>query len=436
MNKLFGIRREDKNRWERRTPLIPEDVKELKDKHRLDCLVQPSRIRVFDDEDYIAHGARVDEDLSKCPVVFAIKEIPLDFFKEDVTYVFFAHVIKGQSYNMSMLKRMLDLSCTLIDYEKIVDERGQRLIAFGHHAGVSGMIDTLWALGRRLDWEGLDVPFAEIRQTHEYETLAQAKDAVTRVGQVISAKGLPESLRPFVCGFSGYGRVSLGAQEIFDLLPVRQIAPAALKDLFENNGGSDRELYKVVFKEEDLVIPKQETAGFDLQEYYDHPERYRSRFEDYLPHMSVLMNAIYWSERYPHLVTKNFLRGLFAESQQPRLRVIGDISCDIEGAIGCTLHVTDPDTPVFTYDPLTGRATDGFAGRGVVVMAVDNLPCELPREASGYFSEVLKKYVPGIVQADYSVDFDHCSLPPAIKRAVIVYQGELTPNFQYLEEYL
>jgi alpha-aminoadipic semialdehyde synthase len=172
-----------------------------------------------------------------------------------------------------------------------------------------------------------------------------------------------------------------------------------------------------------------------LQDYYDHPENYRSRFAAHVPHLTMLVNCIYWDERYPRLVSKTQMRSLY-QAGQPRLRVIGDISCDVEGAIEVTLKATDPGTPTYVYDPVEDRALDGFAGSGPVVLAVDILPSELPRDASGYFGNVLMPYIPHIARADYKVPFEDLALPPEIKRAVVVYQGELTPDYRYLEAFL
>jgi alpha-aminoadipic semialdehyde synthase len=154
-----------------------------------------------------------------------------------------------------------------------------------------------------------------------------------------------------------------------------------------------------------------------------------------VPHLTVLVNGIYWTDAYPRLVTRDLLRQLWAGGP-PRLRVIGDISCDVEGAIECTLKCTEPGEPVFVYDPLTGDVTDGYAGRGVVVMAVDILPSELPREASEDFGRILIPFLPAIAQADYDRPFEDLALPPEIKRAVIAHRGELAPDYDYLQDYL
>lgn len=436
MSIRIGIRREDKNVWERRVPVIPKHARQLQKEHGIKVWAQPSDIRVFPDAEFSQVGVLVKEDLSACPVVFAIKEIPVQFFQPNHTYVFFAHVVKGQPYNMPMLKRMLELGCNLIDYEKVTDERGRRLIFFGRHAGLAGMIDSFWALGQRLNWEGIPNPFSSLRQAYQYDDLNEAKASVSALGERIAQEGLPGPITPLICGFAGYGNVFRGANEIIELLPVEKIEPQAVSAIAQSSDPARDRVYKVVFKEEHTVVPISPTDSFELQDYYDHPEKYRPVFNTYLPHLTLLVNCVYWEAKYPRLVTKADLRQLCRDEKPPRLRVIGDISCDVEGAIEATVKCTDPGNPVFVYDPFEDRAIDGIEGRGPVVLAVDILPSELPRDASEYFSSVLLDYVPAIARADYTAPFEELALPLAIKRAVIVYQGELTPDYRYLEQYL
>jgi len=435
MNVCIGIRREDKSRWERRVPVTPEDARKLKEEHGIEVWVQPSPIRVFSEREFTQAGATVQEDLSPCSVIFAVKEMPLDFFEPGKTYVFFAHVIKGQPYNMPMLKRMLDLGCNLIDYEKVTDEKGRRLIFFGQHAGMAGMLETLWALGQRLDWEGISNPFNQLRHTYEYKDLAEAKEAVSKVGEKLKAEGLPESVTPLICGIAGYGNVARGVWELLDLLPIEEIEPQEVAPLAEGSDYAANVIYKVVFKEEHTVEPISPEGRFELQDFYDHPEKYRGKFESYVPYLTLIVNCIYWEEKYPRLVTKAYLKQLYGAGK-PRLRVIGDISCDIEGAIECTVRSTEPNEPVFVYNPFTGEVTGGYEGEGPVVMAVDILPSELPRDASMDFSGVLEEFIPAIAWADFSVPFEQLELPPEIKRAVITYRGELTPDYRYIEQFL
>jgi alpha-aminoadipic semialdehyde synthase len=214
-----------------------------------------------------------------------------------------------------------------------------------------------------------------------------------------------------------------------------ELSPADLLRDSERPSSSDRAVGKVVFREEDTVLPLVDGKPFDLEEYRAHPEGYRAAFERYLPRLHALVNCIYWEPKYPRLVTTEAIQELYMQGQ-PTLRVIGDISCDVEGSIQITVKATEPDDPVYVYDPQTGAVRSGVEGSGPAMMAVEILPSELPREASSYFSAVLKGFVPVIGVADYRADFDTLDLPPELKRAVVCHRGELTPDYQYLEEHL
>jgi alanine dehydrogenase len=436
MKTKIGVRREDINKWERRVPLIPSHARELIEKHPIEILVQPSQIRVFKDEDYRLSGITVSEDICPCPIVLAIKEIPLGRLEKGKVYVFFSHTAKGQSYNMPMLKKMMELGCFIIDYEKMVDEKGRRVLFFGDYAGHAGMIDTLWALGRRLTLEGVPNPFTVLEPTHRYKSLVEAKEAVGRLAWKIIREGLPKELGPLVVGFLGYGHVSQGAQKILDILPAETVRPSDLPRLFERRGDSSRIVYKVVFKEEDMVEPVAEGKSFDLQDFYDHPQAYRPVVERSVPYLTVLVNGIYWTSKYPKYVTKPFLKELYGRGTRPRLRVIGDVTCDVGGSIESTIAATDSENPVYVYDPHRDQAIPGFEGQGPVVLAVYNLPAELPLESSTYFSGVLKEYIPALARADFGQAFEKCGLPDVLRRAVILYRGELTPDYAYLKSYL
>ena len=431
MNYSLGIRREDKNKWERRVPIIPEHVKELKEKSEIETIIQPSQIRAYTDSQYEKVGAQVNEDISS-KVIFAIKEIPIDFFEQGKTYAFFSHTIKGQKYNMPMLKKMMKLKCNLIDYEKITDETGRRLVFFGKFAGLAGMFDTLWAFGQRMKWKGIDNPFAEIKQIIHYNDIEEAKDHLKKIGRTIEQNNLPDVLTPFIVGFAGYGNVSKGAQEVLDILPVEEITPKQLEKVDKNF--SKNMIYKVVFKEEDMVEPLSIGKKFDLQEYYTQPQLYQSIFHNYVNLLTILMNCIYWDKQYPRLITKKFIREVYTNKN--KLQVVGDISVDIEGAIEFTKKATTPDNPVFVYNPLNEEIINGYSGDGIVVMAVDNLPCEVPKESSRAFSNSLIDFIAPIVKADYNDNFYNLDLPPEIKKAVILYHGELTPKYSYINKFL
>ncbi len=435
-NAQIGIRREDKSRWERRAPLTPTDVRWLRERHGIQAVIQPSEIRVFPDSAYREAGAAVDEDLSTCPVILAVKEIPVDLLQPDTTYMFFSHTIKGQKQNMPMLRRMMELRCDLIDYERVVDGQNRRLIFFGRFAGLAGMTDTLWALGQRFKKLGIANPFETIAPAHSYNAINDIKNAVAQVGRIISRDGLPQVITPLVIGFAGYGNVSQGAQEIVEPLPRTQVTPQALAGQGTPPLNDPKTIYTVVFKEEDIVEPRDADATFILQDYYDHPEKYQSQFDRYLPHLSVLVNCIYWDKRYPRLVTKAELQQLFSDRDQPRLTVIGDISCDIEGSIAATVKCTPPDNPVYVYDPHAGAAVDGFVGHGPVILAVDILPSELPRDATENFSLVLREFIPALTQADFTIPLVETTLPAPLTAALILQRGKLTPEYEYIQQYL
>lgn len=434
MSNFIGIRHEDKYELETRAPLTPKHVERLVKQKKLDIIVQTSEKRIFSDEEYIKAGAKIAKDLKRCSVIFGVKEMPESFFEPEKTYVFFSHVIKGQPYNMSMLRRMMELKCNLIEYERVVDDQGKRLIFFGHYAGLAGMINSLWALGLRMKDHGHISNLLKIKQAHKYHSLKEAKDDVSAIGQLIAENGIPHELRPFVIAFTGNGNVSKGAQEICGLLPTKEISPEKLLNLHLRKHLPDNIVYKVVFNEEDLY-ERIDGEEFDLHEYYANPHLFRSKFEKYLPYITVLINCVYWDKKYPRLLTKEYLKKAFAK-KPPRLTVVGDISCDVEGSVECTVKSTPINDPIYIYNPFDDQITMGHDGDGLLVMAVDILPSELPRDASSGFGDVLVNFVKPIADADFNESFEELDLPRPIKRALILHKGELTSDYKYLEEFV
>lgn len=439
MTQIIGIRREDKNEWERRVPLTPDQVATLVREQGLRILVQPSPRRAFADQDYQEAGAVLSETLEEAGIILGVKEIPLDRIQPNTTYLLFSHTIKGQAYNMPMLAEFMGKKCQLIDYERITDDEGRRLVFFGRHAGLAGMVESLCALGRRFEAEGLAAdrnPFLELRQPFQYPDLETAKEHLRRVGARIREHGLPAEYCPVVCGILGYGNVARGVQEILECLPTVAITP---QNLLESAATFDdrTRVYTVVFREADTVVPVGPAASFDLPHYYAHPDQYRADFARYLPHLTLLINAIYWDDRYPVLVTRSDLRDLFSRSLSAKLKVIGDITCDIEGSIAATVKPTLPDQPCYVYDPARHVAADGVGHpNGPVVMAVDNLPTEFPREASQAFGAALSPFLSQLAAIDTSQAIDQSGLPGPLRRASIVYQGDLTTDYLYLKEVL
>ena len=435
MLNTIGIRHEDKYLLERRAPLTPRHVARLVSEHHLPFIIQESEKRIFSNDAYRKAGAVVDPDLNGAKIIMGIKEIPNHLLEQGKAYIFFSHVSKGQNHNMSMLTRMMEMGCSLIDYEKVTDDQGRRLIFFGRYAGLAGMINTLWTYGRRLEKEGIITPFARISQTHDYASIEEARNAISEVGKEIARHGLPESIHPLVIAIMGYGNVSQGAQEICSLLPMEEVPVSALKSTIENKLIPSNIIIKTVFKEEDMIDALLPGDEFDLLDYYRNPERYRSKFDQYLPFINILINGAYWDARYPRHVTKDLLERLYVKGQQS-LKVIGDISCDPDGSIECTHAGMSIEGPVFIYDPITRKPRMGFDGKGIAVMAVDILPSELPRESSNGFADILVNYMRPLAEADFSLPLNQLNLPSAIRRGLILYNGILTPDYEYLKQYL
>jgi len=435
MKKNIGIRYEDKYVMERRVALPPKHIEKLIKDYKLNFFVESSDKRVFKDQEYTNAGATVTDNLNNCPVIFGVKEMPVSYFEPEKTYIFFSHTIKGQEYNMPMLKKMMELKCNLIDYERIVDEKERRLIFFGRYAGLAGMINSLWCLGIRLKYFGYNTPFLKLKQSHLYDSLEQAKKNISEVSKEIKEKGIPKELLPLVIGFAGYGNVSNGAQEIVDLLPVKEISPEELLKLKDKSNLSEDILYKVVFKEEHLFEPIDSNKKFELQDYFTNPKYYKSKFEKYIPYLTILMNCIYWTKECPKIITKDYLEKLYSDGN-PKLTVIGDITCDPNGSIECTYKGTKIEDPVFVYNPMTREHKMGYKGNGLLIMAVDILPSELPRESSVGFGDALINYIEPIASADYNLSFEKLILPKPIKKALILHKGNLTPDYKYIAEFL
>lgn len=430
----IGIRYEDKYKMERRVPLVPEHIRKLI-QAGLSFEIEKSTKRVFKDNEFAEAGAKLVDKIEKADIILGVKEIPLNYFEKNKTYIFFSHVIKGQPYNMPMLRQMIAKQVNLIDYEKIADEQDRRLIFFGRFAGMAGIINSLWALGKRWELAGYKTPFLHLQQTYHYDSLIEAKSVVSKIGKEISSVGCNSALSPVVVGITGYGNASNGVQDILKLLPIVQISPAELLNLKHHKDYSKNVIFQVVFEEKHLFKPTEEGKEFDLNEYYQFPERFESQFEQYLPYITVLMNCIYWNDRCPRIVTKDYLEKLF-NGGTPKLAVIGDVTCDPNGSVECTHKGTAIEDPVFVYNPFTRIPAMGFEGEGILVMAVDILPSELPRDASGAFSDALINFIPEIAKADFNQPFQNLTLALPIKNALILQNGKFTPDYQYLDQYI
>lgn len=432
--KRIGIREEDKYVQERRVPITPEHAKRIMDVYDIQIDVLHSEKRAFANDEFLKKGCNIVSDLDDQKIIFGIKEVPLSRIAKDKTYVIFSHVIKGQPHNMPMLRKMMENNCNLIDYECIVDDNNKRLIFFGRYAGLAGTINSLWTFGLRMKHLGISTPFEKLKQTHTYFSLEQALDVVKEIGKDIETNGLPEELLPLTIGLTGYGNVSKGAQEILDILPIIEISPKELVELTKSKNVSNKHIYKIVFHEKHIAKHK-EGKAFDLKEFFSSPSQFESDFFQYIPHLSMLINCMYWDDRYDRLITKDALETLYKNSNL-RLHVIGDITCDPDGSIEATHMGTEIDNPIFVYHPLTRKPTFGHQGDGVVVMSVDILPSELPRDSSAAFADALEPFVYDIATCDFSKDFEHLALPAPIKKALILHNGKLTPKYSYIQKHV
>lgn len=433
--KTVLIRAEDKNQWERRTPIVPQDLRWILQETGTNAFVQRSGKRVFPEIEFEKAGAEICEDMSPGEVIFGVKEIPVEKILDNKVYVFFSHTIKGQEYNMPLLKKILESRSTLIDYERIISSDNRRIVYFGNYAGDAGALDILSLTGEHWASRGIETPLSAVRRAHQYHSLQEARNHLKQIGERIRNSGLPAEVVPLTVGILGYGNVSRGAQEVFDCLPVRRIHPEEIDVLGRGNQLDSNTLYMTIFKEEHLVETKS-GSPFDLKEYYTHPELYRSRFSRYLPYFTLLVNAIYWDVRYPRFVTWDVLSDLVSGPEPAKLASIADITCDKNGSIECNVRSTDSGMPAYQVNPLTREVRDGHLGDGIIVLAVDNLPCELPRDSSVFFSNQLKSLVPDILSADYNSSLEESGLKPEVRKAVIVYKGQLTEDYQYLQDYL
>lgn len=432
---VIGIRREDKNRWERRVPLSPEQVRRLI-ASGIRVIVQPSNIRCWADNEYLEAGAEVNEDLSEAATVLAVKEVPADLLIPDRTYVFFSHTIKAQPYNMALLDTIIEKNIRLIDYEKITDSNNARLVRFGPWAGVAGTIDILAALGDRLLAKGFSTPFLYCAFARTYRTVGDAQEAIKNVGKIIERVGLPADLCPFVIGITGTGSVATGAKQILELLPHKYITASELPELLKTPEQNRKTVYLCVTTAEDMVVPVDRSKRFDKKEYYAHPELYEPVFhENVMPHLSVIVNCMYWEPRFPRICTKQQVYDLLMQKRL-RLIAVSDISCDPEGSIEFFVKTTTISDPLYVYNVNTGGVSSDIEAEGILFLGVDHLPAELPFQSSEFFGESLLPFLPRLARSDSSVPYEDMQkdLPPELFRAVMTCHRSLTPPYQYILE--
>ncbi|MBU1090444.1 MAG: hypothetical protein KKC42_01185 [Candidatus Omnitrophica bacterium] len=431
-NLVVGILRETNDR-ESRAPLTPSDVRWLV-KRGITVEVEGSYQRIFSDQEYRRSGARVLGRFKKAEFLVGIKEPEPRNLNRNKIYMIFSHTCKGQFQNMELLSACLENKNTLVDYEKIVDLHGARIVFFGRFAGICGIIDSLYYLGKRLEWEGIKNPFLLLKPSYKYGTFKEVKLAMSKVDREIRKRGFARRLSPFIIGISGHGNVSRGVQEILEILAPVEIHPKDMLEFIRHQKANKNKIYKIVFLREEKFRTK-DRKGFYFEEYLSNPEGFESNMDNYLAYLNILIHTSYWDARYPRTVTKKMIRKL-SKKQCFRLEFIGDIACDINGSIELTYKTTSVDNPTFTFNPKTNKYIDGHKSPGVTVLAVDNLPAELPRDASGEFSSLIRDYIYQIAAHGVTDITRHIAIPAEIRRAVIIQNGKLVKNFAYLKKHL
>nr|SVE70256.1 EOG090X0141 [Daphnia similis]SVE70880.1 EOG090X0141 [Daphnia similis]SVE71511.1 EOG090X0141 [Daphnia similis]SVE72144.1 EOG090X0141 [Daphnia similis] len=439
-------RREDQSVWERRAPLSPTNVRKLV-RAGVKVLVQPSNRRAYPMQAYANAGAIIQEDIGEAPVIVGVKQIPIDFLLPNKTYCFFSHTIKAQEANMPLLDAMLEKNIRLVDYEKMMDENGHRVVAFGKYAGVAGMINILHGLGLRLLALGHHTPFMHIGPAHNYRNSGMARQAVRDAGFEVAIGMLPKSIGPLTFVFTGTGNVSQGAQEIFQDLPHEYVPPDMLQKVADH--GATNKIYACEVSRRDHLI-RIKGGPFDAKEYDEHPSRYISVFSKKIaPYASVIINGIYWAPNSPKLITIPDAKVLIRSSQSHlpwvqtslgspplphRLLAICDISADPGGSIEFMNECTTIDNPFCLYDAEQHKDTKSFKGPGILVCSIDNMPTQLPREATDFFGDLLLPHIFDVLQSDATRPFEDHKFTNIIEGAVITSNGKLTKNFEYIQD--
>ena len=394
---VLGLIKEGKVPNDNRVALTPKQCKLILTQFpEWDIIVESSTIRCFSDQEYIKEGIRIVTNMSAADILLGIKEVPIELLIPNKIYLFFSHIKKGQIHNQAMLHAMMDKKITLIDYECLEHDDGQRLIGFGFFAGVVGAHNGIMAYGNRT------------KQFH----LGRVKDVKDYLELIHTYFGL--RLPNIKIAITGYGRVAHGIIEIMNLLDVQQVEP----DEFVHRT-YDYPVY-VHLKGGDLYRHKQ-TNTYNRDDFHTHPENYNCLFKQYLKHTNILMNGIYWEQGIPPLFTMTDLR-----EDDFALTTIADITDDVKGSVPLNAGDATIDDPVYGVNISTGEKISPYLHNGIDIMAVGNLPNELPRDASRFFGEQLMKYVlPDLFGNSNKI----------IDGATILKEGKLTNKYSYLNEY-
>ena len=395
----FGIIKERKNPPDRRVVFTPEELVRLKKEHpEAQIKVESSDIRVFDDNEYSALDLEISTNMSDCDVLFGVKEVPIEALIPSKKYFFFSHTIKKQAHNRKLLKAVLEKNIELYDHETIVDQNNKRLIGFGRYAGIVGAYNGIRAFG--VKFELFTLPKAE--------TL-NGKDAlIAKLRRLI--------LPPIKIVLTGHGKVANGAKEILEGMKIKQVS---IENYLTKNYSES------VYVQIDVLDYNKRKDGLlkDKTDFYENPKDYISDFERFTKVSDIFMAGHFYGNDAPIILSREMLL-----ANDNKIKIVADISCDVEGPIACTIKASTIAEPFFGYHPFEDKEVDVFHPAAIVVMSVDNLPCELPKDASEGFGEMFMEHV---VPAFFNGDKDGI-----LQRAKMTENGKLTKRFEYLQDYV
>ncbi|WP_309609278.1 NAD(P)-dependent oxidoreductase [Flavobacterium sp.] len=395
----FGLITERKNPPDRRVVFSPTELVQLKSQFpTAEIKIESSEIRVFKDEEYLNMGFEVANDISDCDVLIGVKEVPVDYLIPNKKYFFFSHTIKKQSYNRKLLVACLEKNIELYDHETIVDTNNKRLIGFGKYAGIVGAYNGIRAFGIKF----------ELFNLAKAETLKDKEALVERLKRNV----LPN----IKIVLTGHGKVGLGAKEMLDAMKLKEVS---IQDYLTKI--YDRAVYTHIDIED--YNKRIDGATFDKKDFYSNPEKYTSNFERFTKVSDIFMAGHFYGNGAPVILTQEMLK-----SATNKIKIVADISCDVQGPIACTLRSSTIAEPLYGYYPVENKEVDFMHPAAIVVMAVDNLPCELPKDSSEGFGEMFLEHV---IPAFFNNDKDGI-----LQRAKITENGKLTERFSYLKQYV
>ena len=395
----IALIREGKIPADSRVVLSPEQAAEVQKKFPgVQVICQSSEIRCFTDEQYREQGIEVVKDVHDCEVLLGVKEVPIPKLIPGKTYFFFSHTIKKQPYNRELLRKILEKKIRLVDYERLTTDTGERVVAFGRFAGIVGAYNGLYTFGQKY----------KLYDIHRAKDCYDMEDLKKEYAKI--------QLPPIKIALTGAGRVAQGAMEVLDGVWIRKVTPTEYLE---------QDFQEPVYTQLEVTDYNRKKGGgeFSQQEFFDHPEKFEPGFAPYAQVTDLFIAGAFWDHRAPVLFTREDMM-----EEGFKIKVVADITCDIEGSIPSTKQPSTIDDPVYDYDPWNDKIAEAYGSeRNVSVMAIDNLPSELPRDASRSFGDSLTKYVfPQLFGEDDGT----------ISRATITDNGQLTETYEYLQDYV